>query len=44
MFLTGWLLQLANTYNKLAGVLFPDSAFLNAFEILIVAPLVEKAA
>ena len=33
MFLSGWLSSFANTYiHDLLGILFPDSAFLNAFE------------
>ena len=36
MFLSGWLSSFANTYiHDLLGVLFPDSAFLNAFESAI---------
>ena len=43
MFLSGWLSSFANTYiHDLLGILFPDSAFLNAFESAIVAPLVEE--
>ena len=43
MFLSGWLSSFANTYiHDLLGVLFPDSAFLNAFESAIVAPLIEE--
>lgn len=43
MFLSGWLSSFANTYiHDLPGVLFPDSAFLNAFENAIVAPLIEE--
>ena len=41
--LSGWLSSFANTYiHDLLGILFPDSAFLNAFESAIVAPLVEE--
>ena len=43
MFLSGWLSSFANTYiHDLLEFLFPDSAFLNAFESAIVAPLVEE--
>ena len=43
MFLSGWLSSFANTYiHDLLGILFPDSAFLNAFESAIVAPIVEE--
>ena len=43
IFISGWLSSFANTYiHDLLGVLFPDSAFLNAFESAIVAPLVEE--
>lgn len=43
MFISGWLSSFANTYiHDFLGVLFPDSAFLNAFESAIVAPLVEE--
>ena len=43
MFLSGWLSSFAITsIHDLLGVLFRDSAFLNAFESAIVAPLVEE--
>ena len=43
LFISGWLSSFANTYiHDLLGDLFPDSAFLNAFESAIVAPIVEE--